>query len=147
MVTTVAAPTTADAAALQSKFCAAGAACTHSQGPADLSGLILRCWGCGLRVHSSLSCGNSLVNLLKDYPSLIGCPLPNKNIISADLENGMHCICHTCIQTVVDVCYNRNNESITDAITTTANKDNGEKLDGKDGNGIHDQRQILDAEN
>jgi hypothetical protein len=56
MVTMVAAPTTADAAALQSKFCATGAACTHSQGPADLSGLILRCWGCGLRVHSSLSC-------------------------------------------------------------------------------------------
>ena len=79
MVTTVATPTTTDAAASQSKFCAAGAACTHSQGPADLSGLIF--------------------------------------------------------------------ESITDAVATTANNDNGEKLDGKDGNGINDQRQISDAEN
>ncbi len=43
--------------------------------------------------------------------------------------------------------YNRNNESITDAITTTANNDNGKKVDGKDGNGISDQRQISDAEN
>ncbi len=147
MVTMVAAPTTADAATLQSKFCATGAVCTHSQGPADLSRSILCCWGCGLRVHSSLSCGNSLVNILKDYPSLIGCPLPNKNIISADSENGMHCICHTCIQTVVDVCYNCNNESITDAIASTANNDNGEKVDGKYGNGINDQRQISDVEN
>ena len=32
-------------------------------------------------------------------------------------------------------------------ITTTANNDNGEKLDGKDGNGINDQWQILHAEN
>ncbi len=38
-------------------------------------------------------------------------------------------------------------ESITDAVATTANNDNGEKVDGKDGNGINDQRQILDAEN
>jgi hypothetical protein len=59
----------------------------------------------------------------------------------------MHCICHTCIQTVVDVCYNHNNESITDAITTTANDNNGEKVDGKDGNGINDQQQISDPEN
>jgi hypothetical protein len=43
---------------------------------------------------------------------------------------------------VVDVCYNPNNESITDAIATTANVDNGEKVNGKDGNGINDQRQI-----
>ncbi len=79
MLTTVAAPTTADAAALQSKLCATGARCTHSQGPADLSGSIF--------------------------------------------------------------------ESITDAVATTANDNNGEKLDGKDGNGINDQRQISDAEN
>ena len=59
----------------------------------------------------------------------------------------MHCICHTCIQTVVDVCYNCNNESITDAIAITANDDNGEKVDGKDGNGINGQWQISDAEN
>ncbi len=38
-------------------------------------------------------------------------------------------------------------ESITDAVATTANEDNGEKVDGKDRNGINDQRQILDAEN
>ena len=37
MLTTVAAPTTAGASASQSEFCAAGAVCTHSQGPADLS--------------------------------------------------------------------------------------------------------------
>jgi hypothetical protein len=79
MLSTVAAPTTADAAALRSKLCAAGATCTHSQGPADLFGSIF--------------------------------------------------------------------ESITDAVTTTANNDNGEKVDGKDGNGINDQRQISDAEN
>ncbi len=79
MLNRVAAPTTADAAASQSKLCAAGATCTHSQGPADLTGLIF--------------------------------------------------------------------ESITDAVATTANDDNGEKVDGKDGNGINDQRQILDAEN
>ena len=79
MLTTVAAPTTADAATLQSKLCVAGATCTHSQGPADLSGSIFK--------------------------------------------------------------------SITDAVATTANDNNGEKVDGKDGNGINDQRQILDAEN
>jgi hypothetical protein len=79
MLTMVAAPTTTGAAASQSKLCAAGATCTHSQGPADLSGSIFK--------------------------------------------------------------------SITDAVTTTANEDNGEKLDGKAGNGINDQRQILDAEN
>jgi hypothetical protein len=79
MLTTVAAPTTAGAATLQSKFCAAGAVCTHSQGPADLSRSIL--------------------------------------------------------------------ESITDAIITTAKEDNGGKVYGKDGNGINDQQQILDAEN
>ncbi len=72
-------PTTAGAAASQRKLCAAGATCTHSQGPADLSGSIF--------------------------------------------------------------------ESITDAVTTTANDDNGEMVDGKDGNGINDQRQISDAEN
>ncbi len=38
-------------------------------------------------------------------------------------------------------------ESITDAVTTTANNDNGEKVDGKGGNGLNDQRQISDAEN
>ncbi len=38
-------------------------------------------------------------------------------------------------------------ESITDAVATTANDDNGEKVDGKDGNGINDQRHISDAEN
>ena len=75
----VATPTTADAATLQSKLCAAGATCTHSQEPADLSGSIF--------------------------------------------------------------------ESITDAVATTANNDNGEKVDGKNGNGINDQRQISDAEN
>jgi hypothetical protein len=79
MLTMVAAPTTAGAVASQSEFCAAGAVCTHSQGPADLSGLIL--------------------------------------------------------------------ESITDAMVTTANEDNGGTVDGKDGNGINDQQQISDAEN
>ncbi len=48
---------------------------------------------------------------------------------------------------MVDVCYNCDNESITDAITTTANNNNSEKVDDKDGNGINDHRQILDAEN
>ena len=75
----VATPTTADAATLQSKLCAAGATCTHSQGPTDLFGSIF--------------------------------------------------------------------ESITDAVATTAKDNNEEKVDGKDGNGINDQRQILDAEN
>ena len=79
MLLMVAAPTTAGAAASQSELCAAGATCTHSQGPADLSGLIFK--------------------------------------------------------------------SITDAVATTANDDNGEKVDGKDGNGINDQQQISDAEN
>ncbi len=46
----------------------------------------------------------------------------------------------------MDVCYNRNNESITDAIATTANDNNSEKVDGKDGNGINDQWRISDAE-
>ncbi len=78
MLTIVAASTTAGAAASQSKLCAAGATCTHSQGPADLSGSIFK--------------------------------------------------------------------SITDAVATTANDDNGEKVDGKGGNGINDQRQILDTE-
>ncbi len=60
----------------------------------------------------------------------------------------MHCICHTCIQTVVDVCYNRNNESITDAIATTANDDNGEKVDGKMEMGlmINDKYRMLKME-
>ncbi len=38
-------------------------------------------------------------------------------------------------------------KSITDAVATTANNDNGEKVEGKDGNGINDQWQISDAEN
>ncbi len=38
-------------------------------------------------------------------------------------------------------------ESITDAVATTDNNNNGEKVDSKDGNGIKDQRQISDAEN
>ncbi len=79
MLTMVAAPITAGAAALQRKICATGATCTHSQGPADLSGSIFK--------------------------------------------------------------------SITDAVATTANEDNDEKVDGKDGNGIIDQWQISDAEN
>ncbi len=79
MLTMVAAPTTSGAAASQSKLYAAGATCTHSQGPADLSRSIFK--------------------------------------------------------------------SITDAVATTANNDNGEKVDGKDGNGIIDQWQISDAEN
>ncbi len=80
MLTMVAAPTTADAATLQSKLCAAGATCTHSQGPADLAGSIF--------------------------------------------------------------------ESITDAVATTANNDNGEKVDGKDGNGImiNDKYRMLKME-
>ncbi len=42
MLTMVAAPTTAGAAASQNELCAAGATCTHSQGPADLSGSIFK---------------------------------------------------------------------------------------------------------
>ncbi len=79
MLIMVAAPTTACAATSQSKLCAAGATCTHSQGPADLFGSIFK--------------------------------------------------------------------FITDAVATTANNNNGEKVDCKDGNGNNDQRQILDAEN
>ncbi len=46
----------------------------------------------------------------------------------------------------LQICPDRFFESITDAVATTANDDNGEKVDGKDGNGIYDQWQILDAE-
>jgi hypothetical protein len=38
-------------------------------------------------------------------------------------------------------------ESITDAVATTANDDNGEKVDGKDGNGMYEEQQLSDAEN
>jgi hypothetical protein len=47
----------------------------------------------------------------------------------------------------LQICPDRFSESITDAVATTANDDNGEKVDGKDGNGFNDQRQISDAEN
>ncbi len=47
----------------------------------------------------------------------------------------------------LQICPDQFFASITDAVATTANNDNGEKVDGKDGNGINDQRQISDAEN
>ncbi len=39
----------------------------------------------------------------------------------------------------LQICLDQFFESITDAVATTANNDNGEKVDGKDGNGINDQ--------
>ena len=82
---------------LPSEVCAAGIECTSPQGPADLSGCIHRCWGCGGRVHSLIFCGMSLERFLCVNPLLIGHQLPNGKIMVEDSDNETRCICHSCI--------------------------------------------------
>jgi hypothetical protein len=86
---------------MQNEECAAGAACTAPQGRADLFGCTHRCWGCEGRVHSSILCGMSLDNLLSVHPRLIGCHLPNSNLMAENSDNEMRCICHSCISNVL----------------------------------------------
>jgi hypothetical protein len=78
-------------------ICAAGAACTAHKS-ADLAASTHRCYGCGLKVHSSILCGKSLDTLLIDQPSLVGHTLPGGRVISDEgADNEMHCVCFTCI--------------------------------------------------
>jgi hypothetical protein len=76
--------------------CATGMACT-APNTADLAASTHRCWGCGLRVHSSILCGKSLKDLLIDQPCLVGRPLPGGRVISEGADNETHCMCFTCI--------------------------------------------------
>ncbi len=78
-------------------ICAAGAACTAHKS-ADLDASTHRCYGCGLKVHSSILCGKSLDTLFIDQPSLVGRTLPGGRVISdVGADNEMHCVCLTCI--------------------------------------------------
>jgi hypothetical protein len=78
-------------------ICAAGAACTAHES-ADLAASTHHCYGCGLKVHSSILCGKSLDTLLIDQPSLVCHTLPGDRVISDEgTDNEMHCVCFTCI--------------------------------------------------
>ena len=76
--------------------CAAG---TQSKAPsgANLADSPLSCWGCNKKLHSSVLCGDSILNLLSNNPSFIGMSLNNGRIIELDDNNETRTLCCICI--------------------------------------------------
>jgi len=56
--------------------CAAGTQC-KAPPSANLEDSPHSCWGCNKKIHSSLLCGESILNLLSNNPSYIGRSLSN----------------------------------------------------------------------
>ena len=66
--------------------CAAGNQCKAPSG-ANLADSPHSCWGCNKKIHSSVLCGDFILNLLSNNPSFIGMSLNNGCIIQQDDNN------------------------------------------------------------
>lgn len=77
--------------------CAAGDACkAHSE--ADLAASFHHCVGCCLKVHSAVLCGETLAEVVVNYPHLVGSRLsPFRVIVKGADDNEEHCLCFSCI--------------------------------------------------
>jgi len=76
--------------------CAAGTLCKAPSG-ANLAESPHSCWGCSKKIHSSVLCGDSILNLLSNNPSFIGISLNNVRIIEQDDNNETCALCFRCI--------------------------------------------------
>ena len=76
--------------------CAAGTQC-KAPPSANLADSPHSCWGCNKKIHSSLWCGESILNLLSKNPSYIGRSLSNGHLIQEDDNNETCVLCFTCI--------------------------------------------------
>ncbi len=76
--------------------CAAGTQCKAPSG-ANIADSPHSCWGCNKKIHSSVLCGDSVLNLLSNNPSFIGMALNNRRIIEQDDNNKTPTHCFRCI--------------------------------------------------
>jgi hypothetical protein len=74
--------------------CAAG---TQYKAPpsANLADSPHSCWGCNKKIHSSIWCGESILNLLSKSLSYIGRSLSNGRLIQEDDNNETRALCFT----------------------------------------------------
>jgi len=79
--------------------CAAGTQC-KAPPSANLEDSPHSCWGCNKKIHSSLLCGESILNLLLNNPSYIGRSLSNGRLIQEDDNNETRALCFKCIAAV-----------------------------------------------
>ena len=66
--------------------CAAGTQC-KAPTSANLADSPHLCWGCNMKIHSSLWCGESILNLISNNPSYIGRSFSNGHLIQEDDNN------------------------------------------------------------
>jgi hypothetical protein len=76
--------------------CAAGTQC-KAPPSANLADSPHSCWGCNKKIHSSILCGESILNLLSKKSSYIGRSLSNGRLIQEDDNNETRALCFTCI--------------------------------------------------
>jgi hypothetical protein len=76
--------------------CAAGTQC-KAPPSANLADSPHSCWGCNKKIHSSIWCGESILNLLSKSSSYIGRSLSNGRLIQEDDNNETRALCFTCI--------------------------------------------------
>jgi hypothetical protein len=60
------------------------------------------CWGCNKKIHSSILCGESILNLLSKISSYIGRSLSNGRLIQEDDNNETRAICFKCIDLLLE---------------------------------------------
>ncbi len=75
--------------------CAAGTQCKAPSGE-NLAESPHSCWGCNKKIHSSVLCGDYILNLLSVNPSFIGMLLNNECIIEQDDNNEARALCFRC---------------------------------------------------
>ena len=76
--------------------CAAGTQC-KAPPSANLADSPHSCWGCNKKIHSSILCGESILNLLSKSSSYIGRSLSNGHLIQEDDNNETRALGFTCI--------------------------------------------------
>jgi hypothetical protein len=76
--------------------CAAETQCKAPSG-ANIAESPHSCWSCNKKIHSSVLCGDSILNLLSNNPSFIGMSLNNGRIIEQDDNNETRTLCFICI--------------------------------------------------
>ena len=81
--------------------CAAGTQC-KAPPSANLADSPHSCWGCNKKIHSSLLCGESILNLLSNTPSYIGRSLSNGCLIQEDENNETRALCFKCIALLLE---------------------------------------------
>ncbi len=81
--------------------CAAGTQC-KAPPSANLADSPHLCWGCNKKIHSSLLCEDSILNLLSSNPSYIGRSLSNGHLIQEDDNNEILALCFTCIALLLE---------------------------------------------